>query len=223
MHKFRGKVPQFGEMPVEHDNLIARIDDNNGIGGILDRRRQQIVREGQFAFGAFALRDVGEDALDGDELAVIVAQRVSAALEPDMRTVRLYQAEFAKRVIDFPVDDGFDVGRDRWMKIAPDVLKPADRRRQQLVGLVAVPPDVLGNEDQLIGFCGLRRYRIVGLFSMMWLASARVMRRARATAAPTSSAKVLTVSISGGDQSRRLWQSSKPIAPPFAVDEHGHA
>ena len=75
MHDVRRDVPQLDEMLIEHDDSIARVDHKDCVGRILDRRGQQDVGEGQLAFGAFALGDIGEDALDGDQPVLLVAHR----------------------------------------------------------------------------------------------------------------------------------------------------
>ena len=151
MHERGRQLPQLGEMPVEHENVVDGIDDQHGIGRAFDRRRQQRAREGLLVIGALALGDVGDDAFNAGDVAGGVAQRAAVAVEPDEPAVSLPQAEFDVGGRHRAGEQQANLLVNRRQVLRLDKLGPAGGLGQQIARGIAVAVDVLRQIAQRIG------------------------------------------------------------------------
>ena len=143
MEEFLRHAPQIDEMLVVHGDPVGGVDDQDGVGGTLHRRGQEIVRIGQFVFRALDVGDVGENAFDRHQAAAAVAQRATMACDPPHRTVGPVQAEFGMIRVRLALADRAHAGEYYRQVVAVDQSAPAQRIGEELIGLVAVLPDVL--------------------------------------------------------------------------------
>ncbi len=144
----RWHLPQFGEMPVVHDDVAAGVDDEDAVRRAFDRRGQQDAGEGLLFLGPLALGDVGEDAFDGDQAAAGVAHQAAVAVEPGDRAVGLQQPEFAVGDCALAGEQRANLLLDGGQVLRRDERGPALRVGQQRAGVIAVVVDVLRQIDQ---------------------------------------------------------------------------